>query len=180
MKVPVGSWAGSTGIAGHLSSTIPPRPANWGYVVSRLVGETLADVKHALGTFHFVKRPFGCEWGARMAEIDCCPCRLFGLFAAKYQLYVLLARGRSPDLHDGQGHPWRLSYHRTMEDGSMTKDPSMGAQSTGTDASILSSQAVCLAWIESALPMNGVEIRLLKCNGEKEKWRWVRPPPALH
>ena len=44
------------------------------------------------------------------------------------------------------------------------------ALSTSMDASILS-QAVCLAWIESALPMNGVEIRLLKCNGEKEKWR---------
>jgi hypothetical protein len=33
-----------------------------------------------------------------------------------------------------------------------------------------------LSWIERALPMSGVEIRLLKCNREKEEWRWIQRP----
>ena len=49
-----------------------------------------------------------------------------------------------------------FSYHRTRGG----DERSEYAQSTGVDEPwmrILSSQAVCLAWIESALPMNGVE-----------------------
>ena len=42
------------------TTTGPGRELGGGHVVSRLVGETLADVRHA-GTFHSVIRPFGCE-----------------------------------------------------------------------------------------------------------------------
>jgi len=49
-----------------------------------------------------------------------------------------------------------ISPHQGEDD-----ERSEHVQSTGMDASVLSSQADCLAWIESALPMNGVEIRLL-------------------